>query len=159
MSSIRTVFTKYSMKFCAVFVETECRSAAWIGAGPQVQHAARDRDHYQAAEHQPCRWCSAAGEAWVELVADAEAVEYCRKRALDTLHEHLWQRDPCLTAALLQLQVSGGLAWFEGTHATRLPWPCCNQQTEGRRIVKSLDRLLAYFAAALSGWACCCGPA
>lgn len=37
------------------------------------------------------------------------------------------------------------------TYVARLPWSCCNQQSEGRRIAKPRDRLLAYFAAALSG--------
>ena len=53
----------------------------------------------------------------MELVAVAEAVVCCLNPALDTLHEHLGQRDPRQTVALLQLHVSGGLAWLEGTHA------------------------------------------
>lgn len=42
---------------------------------------------------------AAADESWVELAADAEAVEYRLRRALDGLHEQLWQRDPCATRA------------------------------------------------------------
>src|SRR5258708_40054929 len=98
MSSIRAARSKYSMKsvqYLSKFSAVLLHGAA-LGPSRRVPPALGTTVRLQ---HQPCRWCSAAGEAWVELVTDAEAAEYRLWGALDTLHEYLWQHDPRSTRA------------------------------------------------------------